>query len=45
MASGFQLTEKGVKGLGNAYAGGAASADDGSTVYWNPAGKSVMDSR
>ena len=43
MASGFQLTEKGVKGLGNAYAGGAASADDGSTIYWNPAGMAVLE--
>lgn len=37
-ASAFALIEQGVKGLGNAYAGGAAVADDASTVFYNPAG-------
>jgi long-chain fatty acid transport protein len=37
-ASGFALIEQSSSGLGNAYAGGAASADDASTVYFNPAG-------
>jgi long-chain fatty acid transport protein len=34
----FALQEQGVSGLGNAYAGAAAAADDASTVWWNPAG-------
>lgn len=38
VAGGFLLFEQGVKGLGNAYAGGAAVADDASTVFFNPAG-------
>ncbi len=37
-AGGFAVTEKGASGLGNAYAGGAAVAEDAGTVYWNPAG-------
>ncbi|HET7832442.1 MAG TPA: outer membrane protein transport protein [Gallionella sp.] len=36
-ASGFALYEHG-SGLGNAFAGGAASAEDASTIYFNPAG-------
>ncbi|KPK45373.1 MAG: hypothetical protein AMK74_03730, partial [Nitrospira bacterium SM23_35] len=35
---GFALVEQGVSGLGNAYAGGAASAEDASTIFFNPAG-------
>ncbi len=38
MASGFALAEQSVSGLGNAFAGGAASAEDASTVWFNPAG-------
>jgi long-chain fatty acid transport protein len=34
----FALSEQGVSGLGNAYAGAAAAAEDASTVWWNPAG-------
>jgi long-chain fatty acid transport protein len=37
-ASGFALHEQGSSGLGNAYAGAAAVAEDASTVWWNPAG-------
>lgn len=37
-ASGFALIEQSVTGLGNAYAGGAASAEDASTIFYNPAG-------
>ncbi len=37
-ASGFALIEQSGSGLGNAYAGGAASAEDASTVFFNPAG-------
>ena len=37
-AAGFAIIEQSVKGLGSAFAGGAASAEDGSTVFFNPAG-------
>lgn len=37
-AAGFRVGEESVSGLGNAYAGGAAVADDASTVHANPAG-------
>lgn len=37
-ASGFALIEQNASGLGNAYAGGAAVAEDASTVFFNPAG-------
>jgi long-chain fatty acid transport protein len=36
--AGFALIEHGVSGLGNAYAGGAALAEDATTVFFNPAG-------
>ena len=38
VAGGFLLFEQGVKGLGNAFAGGAAVAEDPSTIFFNPAG-------
>ncbi len=37
-ASAFQLAEQNGSGLGNAYAGQAAAAEDASTIYFNPAG-------
>ncbi len=37
-AAGFALQEQGASGLGNAYSGMAAVAEDASTVWWNPAG-------
>lgn len=37
-AAGFQLFEQSGSGLGNAYAGGAAAAEDASTIFFNPAG-------
>jgi len=37
-ASGFALIEQSVTGLGNAYAGGSAGAEDAATIYYNPAG-------
>jgi long-chain fatty acid transport protein len=43
-ASAFALAEQGVSGLGNAYAGAAAAAEDASTVWWNPAGMSRLPS-
>ena len=35
-ASGFALIEQSGSGLGNAYAGGAAGAEDASTIFYNP---------
>src|SRR5215470_1628481 len=40
--AGFALQEQNASGLGNAYAGGAAVAEDASTIYFNPAGMSRM---
>lgn len=37
-AGGFSLIEQSGSGMGNAFAGGAASAEDASTIYYNPAG-------
>ena len=42
-AAGFAIMEQGVKELGTAYAGGAASALDATTVYYNPAGMSLLN--
>ena len=37
-ASGFAILEQGVRGLGSAYSGSAALAEDPSTIFFNPAG-------
>lgn len=37
-AAGFALIENSASGMGNAFAGGSAIADDASTVWFNPAG-------
>ncbi len=37
-ASGFAIIENSASGMGNAFAGAAAVAEDASTVYFNPAG-------
>ena len=42
-AGGIALYPKGTKGLGNMYAGGAAIANDASTIYWNPAGMTILE--
>jgi long-chain fatty acid transport protein len=34
----FQIAEQSASGIGNAFAGGAAVAEDASTVWYNPAG-------
>jgi long-chain fatty acid transport protein len=34
----FQIAEQSASGIGNAFAGGAAIAEDASTVWYNPAG-------
>ena len=38
LAAGFALIENSASGMGNAFAGGSAIADDASTVWFNPAG-------
>lgn len=42
--AGFALQEQSGSGLGNAFAGGAASAEDASTIWSNPAGMSRLTS-
>ena len=42
-AAGFALIENGASGLGNAYAGASAVAEDASTTYFNPAGLSKLE--
>lgn len=37
-AAGFALIEQNASGMGNAFAGGAAIAEDASTIFFNPAG-------
>ncbi|MFA6971305.1 MAG: OmpP1/FadL family transporter [Gallionella sp.] len=44
-ASGFALIEQSGSGLGNAFAGSAASAEDASTIFYNPAGMSRLSGR
>ena len=41
-ASGFALIENSASGLGNAYAGAAAIAEDASTIWFNPAGMTKL---
>jgi long-chain fatty acid transport protein len=43
-AAAFALYEHGASGLGNAFAGAAAVAEDASTVWWNPAGMARLPS-
>lgn len=44
-ASGFALWEQNASGLGNAFAGSAAVADNASTIYFNPAGMTRLQAR
>lgn len=44
-ASGFQLLEQNASGIGTAYAGSAAVADNASTVFYNPAGMTQLRDR
>lgn len=44
-AAGFQLMEQNASGLGNAYAGSAAVAENASTIYFNPAGMTQLQAR
>jgi long-chain fatty acid transport protein len=41
-AAGFALIEQNASGLGNAYAGQAAVAEDASTLFFNPAGMTEL---
>ena len=41
-AAGFALVEQSGSGLGNAYAGAAAVAEDASTIFFNPAGMTYI---
>ncbi len=41
-AAGFALLEQNASGLGNAYAGSAAVAADASTMFFNPAGLTLL---
>ncbi len=41
--AGFALIEQNASGMGNAYAGAAAVAEDASTIYFNPAGMSLLE--
>jgi long-chain fatty acid transport protein len=41
-AAGFALIEQSASGMGNAFAGAAATAEDASTAYYNPAGMSQL---
>jgi len=43
MAAGFAINENGVSGLGNAFAGAAAVAEDASTVWFNPAAMTLLE--
>jgi len=42
-AGSFGLNEQSVSSLGSAYAGGAAQAEDASTIFFNPAGLALLD--
>lgn len=44
-ASGFALIEQSGSGLGNAFAGAAAGAEDASTIFYNPAGMSKLSGK
>lgn len=44
-AAGFQLLEQNASGIGNAYAGSAAVAENASTIYFNPAGMTQLQAR
>jgi len=41
-AAGFQLLEQNASGMGNAYAGQAAAAENASTIFFNPAAMTLL---
>ena len=42
-AAGFALIEQSGSGMGNAFAGSSAIAEDASTIYFNPAGMTYIE--
>jgi long-chain fatty acid transport protein len=42
LAAGYALVEQSASGIGNAYAGAAATAEDASTIFFNPAGMTYL---
>jgi len=44
-AAGFAIIEHSASGMGNAYAGGGAVAEDASTIYFNPAGMTRLQGK
>lgn len=44
-AAGFALIEQSASGMGNAFAGAAATAEDASTIFFNPAGLTKLEGR
>jgi long-chain fatty acid transport protein len=44
-AAGFALIEQSGSGMGNAFAGAAAVAEDASTIFFNPAGMAYLQGR
>ena len=44
-AAGFALIENSASGMGNAFAGGSAVAEDASTVWFNPAGMTRLSGK
>jgi long-chain fatty acid transport protein len=42
-AAGFALIEQNASGMGNAFAGGSAIAEDASTIFFNPAGMTYIE--
>jgi long-chain fatty acid transport protein len=44
-AAGFALIEQNASGMGNAYAGAAAVAEDASTIFFNPAGLTKLQGK
>lgn len=44
-SAGFQLFQQNASGLGNAYAGSAAVADNASIIFYNPAGMTQLKDR
>jgi long-chain fatty acid transport protein len=45
LASGFALIEQNASGLGNAYSGQGAAAENASTIFFNPAGMTFLPGR
>ena len=43
LAAGFALIEQSASGMGNAYAGAGASAEDAATIFFNPAGLTRLE--